>query len=126
MNMKKKSMPHVGIPAKGVADLYFEFLEPKDRVEVFEDLKNGETVSLPDYGEVYDRVIRNVLKEIRKDNLDKSDMSYIQRYTTEIAQKTKSFPILEYDEKTHQYKLKDKFDIEKIIDDFSKQWKKNK
>jgi len=124
VKIKKKSMPHVGIPSKGLADLYFEFLEPKDRTEVFEDLRDGEVIKLPNYGEVYDRIIENVLKEITKDNLDKSDMAYIQRYTTEQAQKTKSFPILEYDEENHKYKLKDKFDIEKIIEEFSKQWRK--
>ena len=124
MKINKKSAPHVGIPEKGVADLYFEFLEPKERKEVYQDLIQGETVGLPNYGEVYDKIISNVLKEIKRENLDDSDINYIKRYTTDVAQKSTSFPILEYDEDNHKYKLKDKFDIEKIIKEFSQKWRK--
>jgi hypothetical protein len=75
MNKNKKAMPHVDVKDKGAADLYFEFLEPEDRKEFFNDLtsKDKPTIKLPDFGKIDKKgpEISNKVKEINDDDISK-------------------------------------------------------
>lgn len=110
--MNKKSMPHIDVKDKGTADLYFEFLEPVERREFFEDFKDGSEINLPDFGSVNGVDIENKVKKINEKQVSHKDEEFIQRFLRE--QKIKS-PYLEYEKGDHSYKLKPKYDLERMM-----------
>jgi hypothetical protein len=117
----RKAMPHIDVKDKGSADLYFEFLEPKERKEFFDDLISDEnpTIELPNFGKIENGPdISNQVKEINDKDLDKSDEEFIKRFVEEHRKPAR--PFLEYDEEAHKYKLKKKYDLERIVREFSK------
>lgn len=119
-SLNKKSMPHVRVKDKD-ADLYFNYLEPKERQEFFDDLISEEqpTIKLPDWEipEVIDASNPEV-KNINKKDIDKNTEEFIKRFIKDHSKSEK--PLLEYDNKQHKYKLKPKYDIEQIIKEFYK------
>jgi len=116
MKKKKKAMPWIKVKDKGDADLFFEFVEPSERKEFFEDLTGDDhpTISLPDVGKVVDVNITNKVKKIKFDEIEPKTEEFIKRFIRD--QKVKR-PFLEYDDKKHKFVLKPKFDIEKMIQD---------
>lgn len=111
----KEAMPHVLLKEKGGADLYFEFLEPKEKKEILKDLTSDDkpTIELPDFGQVGKYHIKNPAKTISKDDLLRGGEDFIKMFVD-----TKSpHPLLEYDETHHKYKLKPKYDLKKILDE---------
>jgi hypothetical protein len=114
-------MPHIEVKDKGSADLYFEFMEPRERKEFFEDLTSDEKpiVSLPDFGKIDKNVnISNpVVKEIKDDDLTKNTENFIERFIND--KRTPMRPFLEYNDKQHKYELKPKYDLEKLVKDIS-------
>lgn len=113
---KKKAIPWIEVKNKGDADLFFEFVEPSERKEFFEDLVSEDhpTISLPDFGKVIDVDIRNKVKNLKVDEIEPKTEEFIKRFIRD--QKVKR-PFLEYDDKKHKFVLKPKFDIEKMIKD---------
>lgn len=125
--MNKKSMPHINVEDKGAADLYFEFLEPKDRKEFFKDLTSPEqpTIKLPDFGKI-DKdgpEISNDVKEMNENDITPKTEESIKFFMTD--KKIPPTPYLDYNNKKHNYELKPKYDIEKMIQDFVKNRSKN-
>lgn len=118
----KKAMPHITLEkSKGSADLYFEFLDPEERQEFFEDLTDSKQpeIELPDFGTVEDVQIKNPeVKELSINDLSKQTEDFIRQF---VKKKRPSRPFLEYDEKHHKFLLKPKYDLEKIIKDVVKQ-----
>ena len=113
--INKKAMPHVLLKNKGDADLYFEFLELPERREFFEDLtsKDQPTITLPDFGHIGDFDIVNPdAKEINETDLLRGGEEFIERF---VNKGDSPHPFLEYDKNKHKYKLKPKYDLEKII-----------
>jgi hypothetical protein len=119
--MNKKSMPHIYVEDKGDADLFFEYLEPHERQEFFEDLtgKDKPTIKLPDFGKIDERVVitNPDVKEITEEDLSSQTEKFIERFVRD-KQKPKK-PYLEYDDKKHKYELKPKYDLEKIIQEIT-------
>lgn len=121
MRKKIKAMPWINVKNKGDADLYFEFLEPKERKEFFDDLTSTTepTVTLPDFGKVIDYDITNPnVKQFSIKDIDKSSEEFIKRLVRDHAKVT--HPFLDYDDKRHKFVLKPKYDIEKMIHDIVK------
>lgn len=113
--IKKEAIPHVLLKNKKPVDLYFEFLDTKERSEFFNDLSSDERphITLPDYGQIGRFNVSNPsTKEISKDDLTESDERLIKRF---IDKGESTNPILEYDKNKHEYKLKSKHDLEKIV-----------
>ena len=125
--MNKKSMPHINVEDKGAADLYFEFLEPKDRKEFFKDLTSPSqpTIKLPDFGKIDKNgpEISNDIKEMNEKDITKKTEDFIKFFTTDP--KIPIHPYLDYNNKKHNYELKSKYDIEKMIQEFVKNPSKN-
>jgi len=116
----KRAMPHVLVDDKG-ADLFLEFLESPDRHEFFDDLTSSDqpTIKLPDFGRVKNFDISNPsVKEITEKDLTESDEDLIKRFVQD--KKEPKYPFLEYDDIKHRYKLKPKYDIEKMLKDVLK------
>jgi hypothetical protein len=113
--MNKKSMPHIDVKDKGTADLFFEFLESPERKEFYEDLTEGSDIKLPDFGKVDGIEIKNPqVKNLNEKEISNKDEEFIQRFLREQKQKIKR-PYLEYDKSEHSYKLKPKYDLERIM-----------
>jgi hypothetical protein len=119
--MNKKSMPHIDIKDKGAADLYFEFLEPKERKEFFNDLtdKDRPTIELPDFGRIHQKGpnITNEVKKFNENDISKNTEKFIEYFSKDLRET--STPYLVYDDKKHKYKLKPKYDLEKMIREFT-------
>jgi hypothetical protein len=115
LGINKEAIPHILLKNKKPVDLYFEFLDMKERSEFFEDLNSKEQphITLPDYGQIGRFNISNpITKEISKDDLAESDERLIKRF---VDKGESTSPVLEYDKNKHEYKLKSKHDLEKII-----------
>jgi hypothetical protein len=127
---KVKAMPHVWIKDKGDVDLYFEFLDKEDRQAIVDDLGKGVNIKLPDFGQIGsdspyllgEKIdVHNEVKEIKKEDLpekmwgSKSE-DFLKSLTKGTGKSEK--PILTYDKSEHKYKLKPKYDIEKMIKEF--------
>lgn len=105
---KKEAMPHIRLKDGTAADLYFEFLDSEDRKEVFDDLLKGNKVKLPDFGKVKNESISNIVKELTKEKVENLDL-------IKNMMKGKSYPILDYDDRKHKYKVKANLDfIDKV------------
>jgi hypothetical protein len=100
------AMPHILLKNKNFVDLYFEFLEPKERQEFYDDLISPQhpSIKLPDYGKVKDIDISNNIKKITQDDIPQTSENLIEKLVKD-KRKTRS-PILEYNESQHSYALK--------------------
>jgi len=105
-------MPHIKLKDKGAIDLFFEFLEPSERREFFEDLSEGSTIKLPDFGTVGQSVIENKVKELEEKDLTKRDEDFIKSF---LREQQVAHPYLEYEKSQHSYKLKPKYDLERMM-----------
>jgi len=118
--MYKETMPKLDTKEqhgeRGI-DLYFEFLNQNDRKDVVEDLLNGETIELPSFGKVDEgKFIVNPLKKINKDDIKWGEGSFTEKMITDMVRsKSKSKPFLEYDDVQHKYKLRPKYDLERML-----------
>lgn len=114
----KQAMPHIKIKDKGFADLYFEFLEPKDRKVFFEDLKSKEKpiIKLPNFGKVdkYE-ILNNQVKEFSIKDLTKDSEKFIEHFIE--TEKKPPHPFLEYNKQIHEFELKPKYDIENMLNE---------
>jgi hypothetical protein len=119
-SISKEAMPKLDTKEqhgeRGI-DLYFEFLNQKDRQHVVEDLINGKTIELPSFGEVdKDRFIVNTLNKINKEDIKWGEGNFTERMIRDmIKSKSKAKPFLEYDDVQHKYKLRPKYDLEKML-----------
>ena len=68
---------------------------------------------MPNFGQIGNYLISNPAKTITKNDLLRGGEDFIKLFVND-KNKT-SHPFLEYDEKKHKYKLKPKYDLEKII-----------
>jgi hypothetical protein len=117
--MKKTSIPHIYLNDRGTAiDLYFEFLDINNRKKIVNDIKEHKTINLPNFGNIEGILIDNTIKHFNENDIQKNDENFIMSFLQE--RNAPKRPILEYDEKKHEYKLKSKFDIEKILQNFYK------
>ena len=123
----KKAMPHVWLTDKGHADLYFELLNKDDRKAIVDDLDAGNKVSLPDYGKIETHslgptiTINNEVKDFKKEDLPKKMWSEdSEKYLKMVIEKMgePAIPVMEYDNQEHKYKMKTKYNIEKMIKEF--------
>ena len=102
LSKRKEAMPHLQDRNHKAFDLYFELLSPEDRTAIFRDLKQGRTISLPNFGVVGGRVIVNDLDSIEWRDLDASSISYMMK-TLNLPAKNQ---MLTYDSKSHMYRLR--------------------
>ncbi len=121
MKNLKKAMPQINIKNKGDADLYFEFLEPKERKEFYEDLigEDQPNIKLPDFGKIdHGPEISNEVKEMNESELSENAEDLIKRFVKDKHKPAK--PFLEYDDQKHRFELKPKYDIEKMLQEVVK------
>ena len=102
LSKRKEAMPHLQNQNRKAFDLYFELLSPEDRIAIFEDLKRGIVVRLPNFGMVEERVIANSLRNIKWSDLDANSIDYMSK----ILRLPVRNQILAYDRKTHTYRLR--------------------
>jgi len=115
--INKKSMPQVLLKGKRHVDFYFEFLEPEERKEVFEDLTSYEKpkIELPNFGQVGDYRVDNIgIEHVTKDDLDKKGEDFVKLF---LEKNPPLHPFMEYDKKKHKYVLKPKYDLERILEE---------
>lgn len=113
--INKKSMPWVPIKNKGQIDLFFEFLEPEERREFFEDLTSYEKpkIELPNFGQIGDFEVKNDSAQyVNIDDFDKIGEDFIKLF---IEKNPPLHPFMEYDKRKHKFILKPKYDLEKIL-----------
>jgi hypothetical protein len=115
--MKKEALPHLKLKNKDAIDLYFEYLNVSDRKKVLQDLKNGENIKLPNFGVVLNKDIANPTKFFEEKDLDQQQQeeNYIEQFITHGT--NPKYPAMMYDSKNHTYKLKSRYDIEKMLKD---------
>ena len=115
--MNKKSFPHITLKNKGTVDLFFEFLDIPDRKKIVEDLKKGEDIMLPNFGNIGSgiNIKNNVINIEEKDITDIHDEEFIKRFLNEKSKPKHA--VMEYDNISHKYKLKKHHDVEKMIED---------
>lgn len=117
--LNKKAMPHVLLKNKGNADLFFEFLDSKEKINFFDDLTSDSSpeIDLPNFGHINDKIeISNPsAKTIKKEDLLRGSEDFIKLFVYDKRKPT--HPFLEYDKQHHKYKLKQKYDIDKIFKD---------
>jgi hypothetical protein len=101
-SFEKEAMPHLLNHENRSVDLFFEFLDPKDRKVLWADLEKGLAIQLPNLGVVKGQAIVNSVREIRKEDLGPVELSYLKRMLDAAPRKT----ILKYDTKTRSYKAK--------------------
>lgn len=123
LSMKnKKAMPHVDVKDKGSADLYFEFLEPEERKEFYNDLVSDKqpTIELPNFGKIDNgpNISNPDVKELNNSELDESDEEFIRRFVFNYQKPSR--PFLQYNNEDHKYELKPKYDLDRIIREFKK------
>ncbi|MDD5650211.1 MAG: hypothetical protein PHF86_07345 [Candidatus Nanoarchaeia archaeon] len=120
MKKQVKAMPHIKTKDESSADLYFEFLDPKDRKDFFEDLtgRDEPDISLADFGTIGDKdIVNKEIKRINIKDLTKNTEEFIKRFVRDTRKPKYDF--LDYDENSHKYVLKPKYDIEKMIKDIT-------
>jgi hypothetical protein len=119
--MKKVSIPHINLKDKGTVDLFFEFLDIPNRKKIVEDLKKGEDILLPNFGNLGAGVqIDNKVKDIEEKDLKNiNDEQFIERFLNE--KNAPKHPVMLYDNQKHEYKLKPHHDVEQMIQDIIQQ-----
>ena len=113
----KNASPHLKLRKKPAIDLYFEYLLPKEKREILEDLKRGENIKIPNFKNVNVRNITNEFNEEDLVNIDEQE-SLIEKMIRFVT----NTPLLKYDESRHQYS------VAKIVDNVVKEsnWIKRK
>ena len=113
--MKKQALPHLRLKNKDAIDLYFEYLNVADRKKVLQDLKDGQNVKLPNFGVVLNKDISNSTKIFDEKDLfeQEKEEDFIGHFITHGT--NPKYPVMTYDNKTHAYKLKPRYDIEKML-----------
>jgi len=102
LSKRREAMPHLQDRNRKAFDLYFELLSPEDRIAIFEDLKRGTRIRLPNFGIVRGRAITNDLQNIEWKDLDVDSIAYMMR-TLKLPTRNQ---MLAYDRGSHAYKLR--------------------
>lgn len=119
MNSNKKyAMPHLNLKNKGPVDLFFEFIDPKDRKNFFEDLISDKEfkIDLPNFGIIDKDLSLNVsneIKQIEKKDLDKDSINFLERLIKDTKNPRRA--LIQYNTNKHKFELKQKHDFEKIL-----------
>jgi hypothetical protein len=95
--MIRLSMPHLEIgPSNKAVDLYFELLDPESRKLLYADLKAGNRIKLPNFGDN----ISNIIPFLSWDELNIIDRAQIEKL---IRVKGPEHPKLKYNSQTKEY-----------------------
>ena len=115
LQIEKKASPHIKLKDKGDADLFFEHVDPDERIEFYEDLNSVEEpeIDLPNFGIIEDEHIINKEKSINKDDIDNRDEKLIEPWIRDKRKVPR--PFIEYDQNKHKFDLNPKYNLEKIL-----------